>query len=83
MKSNEDILNEIHQAKTHSLSSKKIYKNAVKQYCQQQKLTLSELIQEADKEEEQRIRWRDRKLKQRLLNFRQYLIKNRGKYHEK
>ena len=76
MKSNEDILNEIHQAKTHSTSAKKIYKNAVKQYCQQQKLTLSELIQEADKEEEQRIRWRDRKLKQRLLNFRQYLIKN-------
>ena len=76
MKSNEDILNEIHQAKTHSASAKKIYKNSVKQYCQQQKLTLSELIQEADKEEEQRIRWRDRKLKHRLLNFRQYLIKN-------
>lgn len=76
MKSNEDILNEIHHAKTHSKSAKKIYKNAVKQYCQQQQSTLAELIKEADDEEEQRIRWRDRKLKQRLLKFRQYLIEN-------
>ena len=76
MKSNEDILNEIHQAKTHSKSSRKIYKNAVKQYCKQQQLTLEELLLEADYEEEQRIRWRDRKLKQRLLDFRQHLIKN-------
>lgn len=76
MKSNEDILEEIHHAKTHSKSARKIYKNAVKQYCHQQKLTLSELITEADQEEDQRIRWRDRKLKQRLLNFRQYLISN-------
>lgn len=76
MKSNEEILNEIHHAKTHSKSAKKIYKNAVKQYCKQQQSTLAELIKEADTEEEQRIRWRDRKLKQRLLNFRQYLIEN-------
>lgn len=76
MKSNEDILNEIHHAKTHSKSAKKIYKNAVKQYCKQQQSTLAELIKEADDEEEQRIRWRDRKLKQRLLNFRQHLIEN-------
>ena len=74
MKSNEDILEEIHHAKNHSKSARKIYKNAVKQYCTQQDLTLSELLREADKEEEQRIRWRDRTLKQRLLNFRQHLI---------
>ena len=76
MKSNEDILNKIHHAKTHSKSAKKIYKNAVKQYCTQQKLSLEELIKEADMEEGQRIRWRDRKLKQRLINFRQHLIQN-------
>ena len=76
MKSNEDILEEIHHAKTHSKSARKIYKNAVKQYCKQQKSTLYELIKEADYEEEQRIRWRDRKLKQRLIDFRQHLISN-------
>ena len=76
MKSNEDILEEIHHAKTHSKSARKIYKNAVKQYCKQQQSTLYELIKEADEEEEARIRWRDRKLKQRLLDFRQHLISN-------
>ena len=76
MRSNEDILNEIHHAKTHSPSAKKVFRNAVKQYCNQQQLNLHQLIKEADQEEDQRIRWRDRKLKQRLLNFRQHLIEN-------
>lgn len=76
MKSNEEILQEIHHAKSHSKSSKKIYKNAVKQYCKYNKLSLSELIKEADEEEEEGIRWKNRKLKKRLINFRQELIKN-------
>ena len=76
MKSNEEILQEIHHAKSHSKSSKKIYKNAVKQYCKYNKLSLSELIKEADEEEEAGIRWKNRKLKKRLINFRQELIKN-------
>lgn len=76
MKSNEEILQEIHHAKSHSKSSKKIYKNAVKQYCKYNKLSLTELIKEADEEEEAGIRWKNRKLKKRLINFRQELIKN-------
>ena len=74
MKSNEDILNEIHHAKTHSKSARKIYRNAVKQYTQQQESSLYELIQEADHEEEKGTRWRDRQLKTRLLEYRQHLI---------
>ena len=76
MKSNEEILQEIHHAKSHSKSSKKIYKNAVKQYCKYNKLSLTELIKEADEEEEAGIRWKNRKLKKRLIDFRQELIKN-------
>ncbi|WP_296887607.1 site-specific integrase [uncultured Methanobrevibacter sp.] len=76
MKSNEEILEEIHHAKSHSKSSKKIYKNAVKQYCKYNKLSLMELIKEADEEEEKGIRWKHRKLKKRLIDFRQELILN-------
>lgn len=76
MRSNEDILNEIHHAKGHQKSAKKVYKNAVKQYCQYNQLSLYELIQEADQEEEMGIRWKNRKLKSRLINFRQHLIEN-------
>ena len=74
MKSNNDLLEEIHQVKTHSTSARKIYKNAVKQYCTLQGLTLHELITEAETEEEQRIRWKNRTLKTRLLNYRHHLI---------
>lgn len=76
MKSNEEILQEIHHAKSHSKSAKKIYKNAVKQYCKYHNLSLSELIKEADEEEEAGIRWKNRKLKKRLIDFRQELIQN-------
>lgn len=40
------------------------------------KLSLAELIEEAEKEEEQGIRWKHRTLKRRLLNFRKYLMDN-------
>lgn len=74
MRSNEDILNEIHHAKAHQKSAQKIYKNAVKQYCEYHQLSLYELIQEADQEEEKAIRWKNRKLKTRLISFRQHLV---------
>ncbi len=76
MKSNEDILNQIHHAKAHSASSQKVYRNSVKAYCTLNQLSLYELIQEADQEEENGVRWKNRTLKQRLINFRQYLAEN-------
>lgn len=74
MKRDEEILDEIHYAKGHSKSAKKIYRNATKIYTNINQSSLQELIDEADLEEEDRIRWRDRKLKTRLIKYRQYLI---------
>ncbi len=45
-----------------------------KQYEKVHKKTIEELIQEADKEEEEMIRLKNRKIKTRLLKFRQYMI---------
>lgn len=42
-------------------------------------MTMKELIDEADAEEEQGIRWKHRKLKKRLLTFRHHLIKKHKK----
>ncbi|MBQ2613136.1 MAG: site-specific integrase [Methanobrevibacter sp.] len=39
-------------------------------------MSMSDLIEEAELEEEQGIRWKKRKLKRRLLTFRQYMIEN-------
>lgn len=73
---NNEILEEISIVRNHSEKTKEMYHQAVKQYCNLHQKTLEELITEADQEEEQGIRWKRRKLKKRLLQFRQYLIKN-------
>ena len=53
----------------------KQYKTAWKQYCQcNDGMTIEELLQEADSEEEQGIRMKRRTLKTRLTNFRTCLI---------
>ena len=37
-------------------------------------MSLTELLEEAEEEEEQGIRWKKRKLKRRLLEYRQHLL---------
>lgn len=76
MRTNEEILNEIHSVKNHKKTTQHIYKHSINKYCELNKLSLAELIEEAEKEEEQGIRWKHRTLKRRLLNFRKYLMDN-------
>ena len=76
MRTNEEILNEIHSVKNHKKTTQHIYKHSINKYCELNKLSLAELIEEAEKEEEQGIRWKHRTLKRRLLNFRKYLTDN-------
>lgn len=52
------------------------YKNAIKLYTDFNKMSLSELLKEAEIDEETGVRWKNRKLKQRLLNFRTFLQKH-------
>lgn len=54
-------------------SSQRHYKASVKMYERLHLLTLPELLEEADLEEEKGIRWKNRKLKQRLVDFRNYV----------
>ena len=76
MRTNEEILEEIHQVKNHKKTTQTIYKYAVEKYCKLNNKTLHELITEAEQEEEQGIRWKHRTLKRRLLNFRKQLVDN-------
>lgn len=69
----QDILNQIAIERNHSLSTIKNYKVAVKIYTKFQGKTLYELLKEAEKEEDDGIKWKNRKLKERLVNYRTYL----------
>lgn len=71
-----ELLNEIHMVKNHSDETKRVYERAVRRYSEYFSMSMTELLEEAEEEEEQGIRWKKRKLKRRLLEYRQYLIEN-------
>lgn len=52
------------------------YKYAANEYCTFNKKTLTDLLKEAEQEEIQKIRWKERTLLKRLITFRTHLIKN-------
>ena len=56
-----------------STTTKK-YKNHLKNYTNFHKMTLRELIDEADEEEENQIRMKRRKIRQRLIDFRTWML---------
>lgn len=65
-------------AKTRNYShrTKADYRSTIHIYTQFNQLSLIELIKEAEYEEEQGIRWKNRKIKKRLTKFREYLYNN-------
>ena len=57
----------------------KQYKATLRQYCNYNKMTLDQLLNEADEEEEAGIRLKRRTLKKRLVDFRTYIIETDSK----
>ena len=57
-----------------SNNSKKKYRNCLKNYTNYHQLTLEELVNEAERDEENSVRLARRKIRTRLLNFRTHLI---------
>ena len=61
-----------------SQSTTALYTSCVKLYEEINNLSLDDLIEEADQEEEQGVRWKNRKLKKRLIHYRNYLFANKS-----
>ena len=57
----------------------KQYKATLRQYCEFNGMTLDQLLEEADNEEEQGVRMKKRTLKKRLVNFRTTIIETDSK----
>ena len=73
---NEQILKEVHSTFNHAKATRVLYKQAIKKYCNFHGMSLEELIEEAETEEDDGVRWKRRTLKRRLINYRQYLVEN-------
>ena len=74
MKTNEDILNEMHISKNHAENTRNKFRVTMDSYTAFNGMTLHELLTEADLEEEKSIRWKRRTLKRRLMEYRRHLV---------
>lgn len=72
-KINKQIINEIAQTKNLAKTTIYSYHTALDKYSTYHQLSIQELLAEADQEEEEGIRLKRRKIKQRLLTFRAHL----------
>ena len=73
---NEDTINDFAKTRRLKKGTTEQYQIALNHYSKFQNKTLMELIEEADNEEEQSIRWKNRKIKQRLITYRNHLYEN-------
>lgn len=71
-------IEEFFRDKKLSSSTIRFYKSAISTYQEIIGKTLDELIEEADIEEEKGIRWKNRKIKNHLIDFRNYLYENKS-----
>ena len=76
MKNDEELFYDFCKTRNLKLSTSKTYRFYINLYTKFNEKSMVELIQEAEDEEEQGIRWKHRTLKKRLIEFRAYLFKN-------
>ena len=82
-KNNETLLNDFSKTRNLKDISKQTYSYSIKLYCEFNDKSFPELIKEAEMEENQRIRWKYRTIKKRLINFRNYLTRKYKKNYVK
>lgn len=76
---NNEIIQNFAKSRNLKNTTKKQYNLYIKEYCNYFQMDLQTLLDEAEQEEEQGIRWKHRKLKQKLTEFRTYLYNKHSK----
>ena len=74
MKTDKEILEEISTSRNYAPHTKTTYNTVIKNYTEFFGMSMHSLIKEAEEEEELGIRWKHRKLKKRLMEYRQYCL---------
>lgn len=72
----ESILEDLVLSRNLAERTERLYRDMIEKYTRFFKTPLAVLLKEAETEEDQKIRWKKRKLRRRLLEFRQYLYNN-------
>ena len=71
-------LQQFFEDRSSSKSTQNHYNASVKLYEDLNKKSLSDLIREADLEEENAVRWKNRLIRERLIHYRNYLFSNKA-----
>ena len=72
---NKDFIEAIIKQRQLTHSSRKVYRSALQKYSSLNKMSLEELLEEAEHEEEEGVRWKHRSLKQRLTTYQNHLVR--------
>ncbi len=72
----ESILEDLALSRNLAERTERLYRDIIEKYTRFFKTPLTVLLKEAETEEDQKISWKKRKLRKRLLEFRQYLYNN-------
>ena len=74
-----ELYNELITTRNLSKNTAIGYKHVIKSYTEFHEKSLQELLTEAEKEEEEGIRWKNRKLKNRLVQYRMHIQQKHSK----
>ena len=73
MDTNYELVHYFSKSRNHIKNTEKSYHIIINQYTKFNQLSMAELLEEAEDEEKQKIRWKDRTLKKRLIDYRAFL----------
>lgn len=77
---NEEIVQDIARIRNHAKNTTKGYRVTINQYSDFFRKSMQELLDEADEDEINQVRWKDRRLRERLISYREHLY---SKFNEK
>ena len=72
----EQILEDLVLSRNLAERTEILYKQVIEKYTNFNKTSLTDLLKEAETDEEDKVKWKRRKIRTRLLKFRQYLYAN-------
>ena len=73
---NDELLENIFITNNYSHETRKVNRSVMKKYCEFNGMSLQELLDEAEKEEADNVKWKHRRVKTKLLKYRQFLLDN-------
>ena len=69
-----ELLENIFITNNYSHETRKVNRSVMKKYCEFYGMNLQELLDEAEKDEADNVKWKHRRVKHKLLKYRQFLL---------